>query len=139
VKNESGEALDLYVDNVPGEIKQFLAGFAQQQRAVAALTRQISLDQHIKEVASNRHNKADKTVYRITSDSRGLSCDTDASREADAMAIKQKLKKEQDQLRELKAAHERDIRIAKQRITTLAMFTGRKHGGVEIWDCGKPK
>ena len=139
VKNESGQALDLYVENVPAEIKEFLGDLAQQQRAIAALTRQISLDKQTKEAAWNRYMKKDSPAYRITSDSRGLSCDTEATRQADAKAIRQKLKNEQEQLRKLNAAYERDSHLAQQRITTLAMFTGRKYGGVEIWDCGKRK
>lgn len=128
---------DLYVDNVPASIKQFLTGFAEQQRALATLRAQLARDRQVKKAAWDRYVNTDSSAYSITSGSRSSSVDTDSTRPADTKSMSQRIEAEEEQLTLLEAAYERAIGQSKQVLTTLAMFTGRKYGGVDIWDCGK--
>jgi hypothetical protein len=137
VKSESGQTLDLYVDNVSSSIKQFLTSFAEQQRAIAILRAQIARDKRVKKAAWDRYVNTDSSAYSITSGSRSSSVDTESTRLADAKTMNQRLEAEEEQLASLEAAYERAIGQSAQRLTTLAMFTGRKYGGVDVWDCGK--
>jgi hypothetical protein len=137
IKNESGQSLDLYVDNMPPNIKQFLASFAEQERAIVVLRAQLARDKQVKEAAWNRYVYTDSSFYSVTSGSRGSSADTDTTRLVDAKVMTQRIEAEEEQLASLEGAYERSIAQSAQRLTTLAMFSGRKYGGLDIWDCGK--
>lgn len=139
VKNESGQTLDLYVNNEPAEIKQFLATFAEQERAIDILRAQLARDKQIKEAAWNRYIYTDSTAYSVTIGSRGSSADTDLTRRADAYAISAKVEAEEQELALAEGQYERTLAQSEKRVTVLAMFSGRKYGGVDIWDCGKAK
>jgi hypothetical protein len=103
------------------------------------LRAQLARDKQVKEVAWDRYVYTDSSAYSITSGSRGSSADTDTTRLADAKLMTQRIEAEEEQLASLEGAYERTIAQSAQRLTTLAMFTGRKYGGVDIWDCGKLK
>jgi hypothetical protein len=137
IKTEAGATIELYVANVPPAIKQFLASFAEDSRSIAALQAQIAQDEQRRDALWNRYVYTDSSVVSVTGGSRVPVVDDETTRHNQALAVDQRLRVERQQLAAMEASYESKVSGAKDQITTLAMFSGRKYSNVEIWDCGR--
>jgi hypothetical protein len=59
------------------------------------------------------------------------------SRRYEVNLASERLSQEKERLDELNSRYLLALRLREAQASVLAMFTGRKHGGMEIWDCGR--
>ncbi len=137
VKTEAGLMVELYVANLPADIRPFFAGLRQQTTAIANLKAQIAADEQREKALWNRYVDTPSEFSAVTSTTKGTAVDTEETRRTEARATSERLRAQRKQLAALEANYDETVKQSAEKLTTFAMFSGRKYGGLEIWDCGE--
>ncbi len=131
VKNEAGGEVELLVANLPAQVKTFFQSLNQQYADIVRLRTRIETETRTIRLLDGQIPEAawGDTAYvnSVISQRRQLE------------AAKANLETSREQLVTLQTSYDEQVGQAGERLTVLAMFSGRKYSGLEVWDCGKPK
>jgi hypothetical protein len=139
VKMENGAKAEMLIANLPATVKAFFQSVEQQHAQIIRLRAAIEADKRLRTTMWSRYMKTDSSVASVTGGSRVPVVDNEQSRYNDAIAVSNRLAAEQDQLVVLEAAFDKTVAEAGERLTVLAMFSGREYAKMQVWDCGRPK
>jgi hypothetical protein len=133
VKNEAGVMVELFIANLPAEVRTALTATKPPTNSVALLKERIAADEQLVKNLRRRYVDSINQGNSSTVSTRGTVVDTYQSRLDDWRAASDRLEAERRQLDELMSA---SPALPPVRATALAMFSGRKYADLEIWDCG---
>jgi hypothetical protein len=131
VMTEDGLKVELLIGNLPPEVKAFFQTMDQQYQAIVRWRGIIESD-------TRKIRQLDGSIPTLAGgDPRWV--DAVMAQRSQLEAWKAKVGTAKEELAKSEAAYDDALSRAAEKITVLAMVTGRKYANIDIWDCGQKK
>lgn len=128
VKNESGEFIEIFLDNLPSTLKDYFETRKKLENEIAALRARLEVEE-----------KQVREFDAVTPDwpwGPYVYSPEIMENRAEVNLAAERLRQRKMALVKLETELENLRASATQRTTDLAMFTGRRHSNLQVWDCG---